>query len=444
MPLMSLAGPLSPEFSDLLDVASAIHIADRIALREIPDDPRLPDDRWHRKLKLIVPVRHASRWRQRAVLARLNDMLAFLTDDEWHFEFIRRIAAPRASELQISYLPPMSESVQVALHSGGLDSLYALATLRERFTTSLLVPLTVVSSDRIRQASGDVIKCLRQESSARPSKIRPVQPKIEVPRRRHPHVDQEPSQRARAVLFLASGIVAAAQTGRSCLYVSENGIGAISLPTTSDHWGARATKAMHPITLHGFAALASLVLDRPLSIENLGLFLTKGQIVQRLCNQGLTEAVQTTVTCDRFSYLGEACGRCSSCILRRVALFTAGIDDKNTSYRFDVLDPAAVLANGKTRHLLAMTSQFEALRQAVTSVRAYAALDGAFPDLFRLVSMAQTLGIAPELVEQRLLRLYRTYVAEFDAFISKINGSGRTSPVHITQLPLTAVSHAIG
>jgi 7-cyano-7-deazaguanine synthase in queuosine biosynthesis len=443
-PLLSLGHPLSSDLGDLLDVFTAIHIADRVAPREIPGDHRSPDNRWHRKLNLNIPVRNPELWRQRAVLDLLDALLTFLTDDEWHFEFCLRRAEPRASEMQQSFLPLTAESVHVSLHSGGLDSLHALATLLDRYPTGLLVPVTIASSHRVEQASRRVIEQLQRGCPAPSATMLALRPTVEVPRQRHARLDQEPSQRARAGLYLAFGTVAAILAGLEQLYVSENGIGAISLPMASDHWGARASKAVHPVTLFRFASLVSLVLDRPVSIQNLGLFLTKGEIVTWLRDQGLTDAMLATVSCDRFSYLGEACGRCSSCILRRAALIAAGMESERTRYRLDLLDPKVGLAHRKTHQLSAMTSQVETLRRAVAADNAYAALDGAFPELFRVVSIAQTLGMASELVEQRLLRLYRTYVAEFDAFISRVNGWGSTSPANITQLPLTAGSHAIG
>lgn len=57
----SLASQVPSPVADLIDVASAIFIADRLALREPPDDPRPSHDRWHRCVHVVVPLRHPSR-----------------------------------------------------------------------------------------------------------------------------------------------------------------------------------------------------------------------------------------------------------------------------------------------------------------------------------------------------------------------------------------------
>lgn len=239
--------------------------------------------------------------------------------------------------------------------------------------------------------------------------------------------DREHSHRGRVMLFLAAGVGAAIIANTDRLYVCENGIGAISLPMTSDHWGARASKAMHPKTLALFSNLASLVLDRPIVIQNLGLFATKGELAQNLDSNHFAAVVQQTTSCDRASYFarGVACGRCTSCILRRVALVAMGYDDGQViSYETDWLSPLARWDSGKFVHLIAMRNQVEELRSAIEYEPNFDSLEYAFPALFDVVAQAPSLDMNASEIERRLLRLYQTYLREFDAFLAKIDRSG--------------------
>src|SRR5215218_763674 len=113
---------------------------------------------------------------------------------------------------------------------------------------------------------------------------------------------------------------------------------------------------------------------------------------------------------------GGACGKCSSCILRRVALVAAGLDEvvdgKRGKYRTDWFVPGTTWSSENIIQLIAMRDQVERLR-GVTREEGFAALDRAFPDLFDVVALAPALGLTEDEVERRLLQLYATHVREF-------------------------------
>ncbi|MGH2531662.1 MAG: hypothetical protein ACRDJW_05090 [Thermomicrobiales bacterium] len=232
------------------------------------------------------------------------------------------------------------------------------------------------------------------------------------------------------------------------LYVCENGVGAISLPMTSDHWGARATKSMHPKTLLKFADLASLMLEQSISIVNLGLLSTKGELVGRIKQERHVQAAGSTESCDQAIYLrtGEACGKCTSCIMRRVALNSAGmeasVDGVAVSYLTDWLDPESRWDGENAFQIVAMRVQVERLRPAVEGERGFAGLDQAFPALFEVVALATALGLSEEGLEGQIFRLYQSHVREFDAFVGKINRPGWGLHADVTALiqPATAIA----
>lgn len=436
--------------ADLIDVASAIYIADRLALREVVNDPRIPQDRWHRRIHIVVPVRDPQRWIQSEVIACVEDLLAFLTDDEWTIEFVHRSDDPRRSEIQIPLLSLHPDMPAIILQSGGLDSFAGLIELLSQNDSSVVMPVTVVTNHRVRRTLLDIIDAIRQDRRPAEPELIPTVLRVGLSGVGRSKDDQEPSQRARGLLYLAAGVGSMAMANAERLNVCENGVGAISLAMTPDHWGSRATKAMHPRTLVLFAELASLVLEKPVSIVNLGFFDTKGDLVRRYVQEPFVEAARHTISCDQMTYLrrGEACGKCTSCIMRRVALISAGMDASVDGvvlrYLTDWLDPESRWDGENAVHIVAMRHQVERLRLAVEGERRFAGLDQAFPALFDVVALASVLGHSEEELECRIFRLYQSYVNEFDAFVAKIDRPGWGRQADVTALIQSARVVATG
>lgn len=113
------AGPLA----DLLDVGMAAYAADRLCPR--PRKRNRYDHCWHRRIDLTVPVRAPELWNEPTVRHRLQEVLAFLTEDEWTFDFVRHAAGRRETQGQL-FDPRPRPPVATSLFSGGLDSLAGL------------------------------------------------------------------------------------------------------------------------------------------------------------------------------------------------------------------------------------------------------------------------------------------------------------------------------
>lgn len=100
---------------DLLDVAMAVYVADRLVKRERKDGAWLP-----RRLRLKIPVAEPMRWKELG--PQLASLLEWLTTDQWSFKFVAEQTHHR--ERPASALPLMhSDKPFVGLYSGGLDSL---------------------------------------------------------------------------------------------------------------------------------------------------------------------------------------------------------------------------------------------------------------------------------------------------------------------------------
>lgn len=427
LPLVAGIGcHLPSDLADLLDVSIAIYVSDRLALRETSGDERQPHDRWHRRLNLVIPVRDPSKWNQVEISEDLQDLLHFLTDDHWTFKFVLRRHDPRQVESQASLWPLPSAPASVILDSGGLDSFLGMASLLSARDVERIVPVSVIANKSILNSVNAVHTQLRRLSNESGLSIQPSRLHINICSAGRSRNDRESSHRARIMLFLAAGIAVSVLSGTDRLNVCENGIGALSLPMSTDHWGSRATKAMHPRTLALYSTIASSILQRPVSIRNIGLFSTKGELVRDHLNERTIPAARFTKSCDRASYLkiGHACGKCTSCILRRASLYAAGlsnaVDGSSIQYDTDFLDPSVRWDAGIALHLNAMRIQVERFRSALSPNPKFGNLLRSFPDLVSVMNHGISLGLANQDVEHELIRIFGSYITEFDAFVARI------------------------
>src|SRR5689334_8400906 len=74
---------LPPLLADLLDVAVAAYVADRLCTRRAPSAMlRNADALWQRRLTIRMPLREPSVWSADRV-RNVEQLLGFLTDDAW-------------------------------------------------------------------------------------------------------------------------------------------------------------------------------------------------------------------------------------------------------------------------------------------------------------------------------------------------------------------------
>lgn len=445
-PLALSAGRVMfPGVADLIDVFTMVRIADGLGPRAVRGDIRSPAERWHRRMHVIAPVRCPDLWRSAAVSALLADLLLHVSDDDWSFEFTRRSDRPRPSEGQRHLFPRVGgASPLVLLHSGGLDSLFGLIAAATGVEAAAVLAVSVTSHPRHRRVTEDVLAALQGGLPPHAPSIGLARLHLHASRAGRRHSDREPSQRTRGPMFIAAGIAAAVLGGASELRLTENGIGAVNLPYLPDQVGARATKATHPRTLALMARLASIVLNQPIMITNAGLFRTKGQLGHALLNDRFLEAARRTVSCERFPYAvaREACGRCSSCVMRRISLNASGLSELDAGtreYGFDPLLPGADWSEKDVAVLFAMRELVERLREALARADPRRSLIGAFPMLDDLLLMANELGMGEAELEARLVQLFQAYVAEFDAYAGEIDQPGwRRATISRFEAPVTS------
>lgn len=391
--------------ADLIGVASAVHAADRLVPRE--------SGHWTRHLRIRLPVRRPERWMSAGVSAALEKVLAFLTEDLWEFEFVAR----NARRSRVQRVLPRPGSSRVALFSGGLDSLVGLATEAEWQREGTLHLVSLATSSRLLHRQKRLLKAaLRHERLA----IAPVVVPFRLHCRQPERACEENSQRTRGFLFGSVGAAVAELIGARSVSIFENGVGAINLPLTPAQLGAQSTRSCHPVALAKLGDFVSVLLEKDLQFDLPLLFLTKGESCRFLQQSKLRQLIGETVSCDSFPLRMkdiDHCGHCSSCLLRREALWTAGIAEDAKRYQLDLLKDGSASAGADSLPLKEMLWQVFRLRRALNCDDPWSALAVEFPALRETArQIALSSGRPIKMVRRELCRLYGRYCDEWSAF----------------------------
>lgn len=295
---------------DLLSIAISVVAADKAVARNTSPDG------WTRQLELQVGVTDPVFWgTQKGLIQR---QLRFLTTDIWTVEFFKaNIPARSKGKIQI----PNEDCV--VLLSGGLDSLIGTVDLvakkRKPFAVS-----QITRGDREKQAFfaskiGNGLRHLQLNHNA------------ECPS------ESERSERARSIIFLAYGVLAATTLKRYregdnvTLYVCENGFISVNPPLTDGRLGSLSTRTTHPVFMKLFQELLDAANLR-VKVENPYQFKTKGEMLTECADQAFlrTHAHKTT-SCGRFARNNyKHCGRCTPCLIRRAAFNRWKLPDRTT------------------------------------------------------------------------------------------------------------------
>ncbi len=232
----------------------------------------------------------------------------------------------------------------------------------------------------------------------------------------------EPTQRARGFVFLSLGAATALMAGAGSLSVYENGLGAINLPYTAAQLGSQSTRATHPAALDAMGELISLATERRLVLRLPFLGATKASLVSSLARDGGAEFVAKTISCDGFPQRVAGtpqCGACTSCILRRLSIYEAGLGayDRQGEYRFDVLGSVERIPDARWHHFRAMQQQVFRLQEALAQSSPWRGLSVAFPQLIEVAGTETARRALGGAVEDSLVDLYRRYCDEWWHFV---------------------------
>ena len=399
--------PLDPAVVDLIEVAGAVQVIDRMERRP---PARCGGDSWARELRLVVGVRNPDLWRADGVGRQLRELLVWMADDDWAVDFVARAGSVRRSESVRFLFENPTKGEVVSLYSGGLDSFAGLALELSEDTVPVLV--SVVPNNRQGASQSRTLGSLKKQFGV-------TVPRVAVKCHLRGRRTRESSNRTRGFGFLAVAASVAAMSDISTVHVYENGIGAINLPYSRAQGGAQSTRSMHPKTLDLAGALFSAVLDHPIMFVNTNQYRTKGELCRRM-PAALRSIVPQVMSCDT-AFVHRAskvpnCGTCTSCLLRRQGLWSADLGglDRQTRYRRDVVDSGTTNLDAP-RDLKMMLSQAARMERALSDAEPMQVLLMEFPELIDAVDGLASLDPL-SIVEEQIVGMLEKYVEEWRSF----------------------------
>lgn len=389
--------------ADLVDLAGAIYTSDWLSPRK---------DRRTYDIHISLPLRNSDIFNRDSTLTCLQSLLWNYSKDRWHFEFKPRCKPGRLVETcRKLNLSGLNNSVEVALWSGGLDSLAGLYNRIINETSAEFILFGSGSNNFIKGKQQEIADAVRQNFLYR---IRLIQLPIEFG---YPDKHKPPTNdlfRTRGFTFKLLGAVCAYLEGQRTLHIYENGFGAINLPYRLSEIGRDHTRSVHPISLLGMGDFVSKVLEVSFVCDNPFLFWTKAQMCEVLVKEKATNLIFETVTCDgRHRQAGQPsqCGYCSSCLLRRVALAAAQIEDQT---QYVITHGTQPSKKSYKDHFTAMQFQVEKLQSILNSKHPWQKILDRYPSLREIVvRLSEREDIDRQIIENKLLQLYRRHVEEW-------------------------------
>lgn len=409
----------SDRLADLLELAVAVYLADRRALRS--RDQEAYSTYWKRSIRLEVPVRDVDFWRSQDISTALHEAVRGFTEDQWRIDF--RAAPPREGATSIQQrLFHISEGVSAApaLFSGGLDSLAGVLASIDATPRSNLLLVSMQSSSRLTAIQHQLVANLQSLCQGH---IEWLALPVGLSHELDSYNSDEPSQRSRGFLFLVIGAVVALGESIHRLSMFENGIGALGLPHTEAQLGSHLSRASDPVSIAQLEQLISFVADRQFRVEQPLLLKTKAEACGSLLDPQRHRLITMSVSCDGFPQrvrVARQCGVCTSCILRRQALFAAGLSHADTpdDYRYDILSPLAHIPQQRRYPAQAMVYGLERVKDALGGHRPWRELLGISPRLGRVAQEMEAANLVSDVDagQDAIMSLYRRYLNEWERF----------------------------
>jgi 7-cyano-7-deazaguanine synthase in queuosine biosynthesis len=335
----SMTANLSDVHTDLLEIAAFIYAADQ-AIRRGGKAEFEYGLKWRRHLWLEIPVRNPDFWMAPGVLNPLREVLTFLSDDDYEFNFTK-LKKPPAVDGYLEFRKDDADSggiEEVMLFSGGLDSfggaIKEIADGRRKVALVSHEPTTKVGAPQRR-----VVDALNKQLGG----TAPVPFHIQVSLNKGKSLGKEYTQRARSFVYASLAAIVARMLGKSRIRFYENGVVSFNLPLSMQCLGGRASRTTHPQTLAGFSKLFTAIFGCAFTVENPFLWKTKTDIVRGIKASGFGKLCATTISCAHTWERTNAhthCGTCSQCIDRRMVTLAAGLtadEDPPGMYEADLM-----------------------------------------------------------------------------------------------------------
>ncbi|WP_460104922.1 7-cyano-7-deazaguanine synthase [Pseudomonas sp. S2_D10] len=389
-----------PVTHDALLVTAAVEFCDRVLVRSSMG--------WGRRFTVNVPVHDVERWSNNKVDRALVNALNLLTGDDWHFNFRPRKQAAEIPRQGLITFP--SDVEAVIAFSDGMDS-RAVAEIESKRRGKRLIRL------RIGSKQHDITK---KERLRIPFTAIPYSVKLDDGR------TAERSARSRGFKFSMVSAIAGYLIAAPMAIIPESGQGALApvlLPVAHGYEDYRN----HPAFTKLMERFIEALLGYQFQYIFPRLWMTKGETLREfveICGDSADWV--TTRSCWQQSrhaaVLGarRQCGVCAACILRRLSVHAAGLQEPPENYVWESLDTptweagAAKDFNGVTKALrqyaIAGVLHFEHL----ASIRESSQYE--LIKRRRSSELARSLNEAPQAVAQNLDRFLQQHTKEWSAF----------------------------
>lgn len=296
-----------PIHHDLLVVSAAVEYVDRRVARRI--------SRWARDFDITVPVVEVATWQRPDVQASLRAALRQLTGDEWQFTFVPWQGQSVLGARQRS-LPFGTKRSFVIAYSDGLDS-RCVSKISGNGSDAVCVRVT---KHRHALKAGD-------------------EPFDQIPFRVDVPSSRESSVRSRGFKFAAVTAIAAHLTGLTRIVVPESGQGALG-PVLLPLHNVYADYRNHPTYFRKMEQFIRTLLGHEVRYEQPRLWNTKGETIAafRLATNKAVDELFETRSCWQQRWNAKMdgklrqCGLCAACLLRRMSMHAAGIDEPKHTY----------------------------------------------------------------------------------------------------------------
>lgn len=308
-----------PVAFDALLLAAAVEFCDRTQRR--------PAITWARSIELQIAVHDPDRWSDKAVSCPLHQALELLTGDQWSVTFTGR-SEPVSIPRQIHFTMP-TESCAVMPFSDGLDSRAVAGLVAHEIGDRLI---------RVRLGSKTLDAPIQ-------SLFGEKQPFTSIPYRIVFAKNQavESSARSRGFKFALMSGLAAYLVKADRIIVPESGQGALGpalVPVGQLHEDYRN----HPVFTDKMEAFLVALFGHRVRFDFPQLWQTKGETLARFvkeCRDGHSWA--GTWSCwqqNRQVSVGGSkrqCGICAACMLRRLSVHAAGLEEPSDFYVWEDL-----------------------------------------------------------------------------------------------------------
>lgn len=400
---------ISTRIEDLIVIAGVIAFADRAVARKLSIS-------WLRHIDVTIPVLEPEFWRKSQVTDELRNLLNLLTGDAWTLRFStksRRLEVPGPAPLSFGN----NDKPIVMPYSDGMDSFAVSRLLAYDYPDVSL--LMVTAGSRL-----DADKA-RRENRLDGRRLRLAVP-FQISQRCGVRL-REPSYRTRALIYGVMGAIAAQLSGASTIMVAESGQGALGpwlVPIGNEALDIR----MHPTYTSQLARFVNWVLDIQITFKHPRLWRTKGQTLRELAEHNLAADWHNTRSCARdarhMSHDGARlqCGVCAACLLRRMSIFSAGLDESLDNYMWKhlsagslddaVIDPTRVATAGDRGHAICGALAMAQLAE-LAEPRYSSYVYGKAQELARIT------GEHIDLVQKQLTGLIRDHADEWNEFVER-------------------------